>query len=96
MKSRQLRSDELGPRASEGTRLLWAILTKHGWSQNQLALEIGIDSGRVNRWLHGTLTPSLKWANTIKRRLGIETEAWHQTPRRPIVLHAEGAHARSA
>lgn len=88
MRSRLLRSEEMGPRASEGTRQLWAAMCRHGWSQNQLAMEIGIDSGRINRWLHGTLSPSLKWAMAMKHhpKIAIEPEAWGQAPRRPIVL----------
>lgn len=86
MRSRELRSDELGPQVSEGTRLLWAVLDRNDWSQNRLAMEVGIDSGRMNRWLHGTLTPSLKWANILKRKFAIPTEVWGQQPRRPIVL----------
>jgi len=86
MKSRLLRSDEMGTLASEGTRQLWAALHRERWSQNRLAMEIGVDSGQVNRWLHGTARPGLKWALTIKRLLGIDPESWNQTPKRPIVL----------
>jgi ribosome-binding protein aMBF1 (putative translation factor) len=62
-------------------------MNRHGWSQNQLAAEIGADSGKVNRWLHATQRPSLRWANVLHAKLGIEPAAWEATPRRPIVLH---------
>lgn len=86
MRSRSLRSDHIGAKASEGTRLLWAVLKREGWSQNKLALELGADSGKVNRWLHGILRPSLDWANELQKRFEIPQTAWGETPRRPIVL----------
>lgn len=97
MKSRALRSDEMGPRTSEGTRLLWQVLAKEDWSQNRLAMELGREgakakpplksnSATVNRWLHGFLTPNLRWALVLQTILGIDPNAWHQPPKRPIVL----------
>ena len=86
MRHRQLRSDHIGSRASEGTRLLWGVLKREGWSQNRLAEELGADSGKVNRWLHGTLRPTLAWALLLAERFGIAPETWNTPPRKPIVL----------
>jgi ribosome-binding protein aMBF1 (putative translation factor) len=88
MRSRALRSDHVGGFASEGTRLLWAAMHREGWSQNQLAAAVGADSGKVNRWLHATSRPSLRWALVLQAKLGIEPAAWEATPKKPIVLVA--------
>jgi hypothetical protein len=96
-KARALRTDEMGPRTSEGTRLLWLVLAKKDWSQNRLALELGregarakpplkISSGPVNRWLHGFKVPNLRWALILDALLDIDPHTWNQPPKRPIVL----------
>lgn len=86
MRSCWLRSDHLGSLASEGTRQLWEAKRRKGWSQNQLARELKVDSGTINRILHGKQEPSLHLANEISRRLGIATSCWSQSPKRPLVL----------
>lgn len=92
MRSRHLRSTELGPKTTEGTRLMWAALKAKDWSQNRLARELAnaagrtLDSGTVNRWLHGLSAPTLQWALVIGRVLGISPEAFVRAPRRRIEL----------
>jgi hypothetical protein len=85
-KSMALRSDHMGDHASEGTRLLWGVMRVHGWSQNKLANELGADSGKVNRWLHGMGSPSRKWSRVLLEKFDIPFAAWDEKPRRPIVL----------
>lgn len=85
-KSMALRSTHVGAFASEGTRLLWAAMKRLGLSQNKLAEEVGVDNGKVNRWLHGTSGPSLKWALVLRDKLQIPVDSWEEEPKRPIVL----------
>lgn len=88
MRSRELRNRELGASVSEGTRLLWDVMRRRKWSQNQLANELEHHSGVINRWLHGLSRPGLEAANIMKLRLRIPTEAWCRSPRKPIIMDA--------
>lgn len=57
--------------------LLRTRLEALGWSQADVARELGVSAPTVGRWLEGTRSPSLKWAFKIeKSELAIPAEAW--------------------
>jgi transcriptional regulator with XRE-family HTH domain len=61
---------------SDGARLLREVLALQGWSQNELARQLGTSSGLVSRWLSGRRTPGLVWAIAIARLTGVPASAW--------------------
>ena len=44
-----------------------------GWTQKDLAVELGTTQQNVGRWEKGTM-PSIKWRNSLKRVLGVNFE----------------------
>lgn len=78
----------LGPRFSEGARLLWEAMEHRGWTQGQLRKELGVTTGRVSRWLYGDLRPPLTVAVSISKKLHIPEEAWMQSPSVDFVVPA--------
>lgn len=63
---------------TKGQVVLEYKLRKRGWSQSQLALTLGVNSGQVNHWLSGKRRPGLRWAVELERLLDIPTEYWLQ------------------
>lgn len=71
---------ELGPKFSEGARLLWVEMDKRDWSGFRLGNELGLASGQVVRYLYGDRVPVLELAMKIKDVLGIEPESFTHPP----------------
>ena len=49
---------------------LKALRRQHGWSQEDLARELGVSFSTVNRWENGKAKPSRLAGNQIARLLG--------------------------
>lgn len=81
MSSTAIRQERLGPHTSEGTRAAWTAIKRLGWSQNRLARAIGVDSGRMNRWLHGDRPMSLTAGLKFQEVLGIDPSLWSKPAR---------------
>lgn len=84
-----VRTDRVGERTTEGAKALWAWLQSKAWSQAELAREMGITSGLVNKWLHGDRVPGLDYAHALERLTGIATERWSK--RAPMKLRRSAA-----
>lgn len=67
-------------RFSEGARLLWAVLDKRGWTQQQLATHLEASKGTLSNWLYGTRLPGLQARMTIQLKLRIGWKSWDQPP----------------
>lgn len=66
------------PKISRGAQLLAEVLQETGKTQGQLAREVGVDSGLVNRWVHGSRTPDRTRAVAVERILGIPVASWDE------------------
>jgi transcriptional regulator with XRE-family HTH domain len=68
----------MGPRASEGGRILWSLLRQNEWTFAELARRGGVPSSLLNRWMHGDRLPDVTHAARIEERLGVPCRAWAQ------------------
>lgn len=75
---------------------LWEALRRRGWTQGQLARELGHKSGTINRIMHGDRLPNLKLALRIRDLVGIDPELWHKPLARPFILEVSSAGAPRA
>lgn len=92
---RQTHRIALGPRFSEGARLLWRALHNRRQSQAAVAARLGVDGGTVNRWLYGDRLPGRVCAELLRRRFGIPVAAWEQAPSVPFQTPARIAWAEA-
>lgn len=71
----------IGPRFSEGARLLWvkAILLK-GHSQETIRDLLGAPRGVVSRWLYGDRKPSLKYMEKARKVYRVPVATWLDDP----------------
>lgn len=76
---------QLDKRFSEGSRLLWLLMMKRGWTQRELARALGKNHGVINRWLYGTRAPDEKSAAHVQEVLGIKSFLWSKPPRKAFV-----------
>jgi hypothetical protein len=83
----EVRRLHLGPKFSEGARLLWKVVTDLG-SQGAAMRELGCATGMLSRWLYGDQTPRLTWLVRIRDAFGIPIEAWQQAPKRKFQVPA--------
>lgn len=93
----------LGEHFTEGARLLWAGLERHGWSQEDLRRRIvgrsgqPLRSGVVTRWLYGVRRPDGDCRTQLFVLLGIPVGAWMAPATRafepPAMLEARRATA---
>ena len=58
-------------------RRLRRALEKKGWTQAQLARELGVIPCVVNKWAIGKQRPSLRFALRLQTLLGIDPGSWH-------------------
>lgn len=72
----------LGPRATEGTRLLWAAFLDSGQSQRRFAEALGFSRTVISNLLFGERDASVEFAVSAKDQLGIPVDAW-TTPINP-------------
>ena len=78
----------LGPRFSEGARLLWLKIEKAGGSIATVRKRLGIPRDQMSRLLYGDRAATLGQANRCFEILGIPTATWEQAPKRSFVLPA--------
>lgn len=74
----------LGPKFSEGARLLWAVVRERDGNQAAVQREIGCGDGVISRWLYGDVTPRLSALVKVRELYAIPVESWEQKPTRPF------------
>ena len=79
----------LGPKFSEGSRLLWLACIKHGWGQRDLREFLGCSTGTVSRYLWGDRAADRAAAEKMRDKFGIPTPAWDQPPKKPFTPPAK-------
>lgn len=75
----------LGPKFSEGARLLWAVLGRLN-SQEAVRERIDCSQGLVNRWLYGDRLPGLSYVFKLEDAFGIPCRAWMLKPAKRFSL----------
>lgn len=76
----------LGPKFSEGARLLWEAKVSQQLSIEELRRRIKASSGMVNLWLYGDKRPGLTYAHRLYVEFGIAVTLWTQKPTATLVL----------
>jgi len=71
-------------KVSEGIRLVRAAIAKRGWTQNELARQVGTSSGLVSRWMRGDQNPDIRSAMRIADLLGIALERFAEDARESV------------
>lgn len=56
--------------------VLRAALVKRGWTQNELARQLGTDTAVVSRWMTGRRKPGLELALKLEDLLGVQAQLW--------------------
>jgi hypothetical protein len=72
----------LGPKFSEGSRLLWAVIESQG-SQEAVRRTLRTTRGVVSKWLYGDRggdDMELKFAVRVEDAFGIPVRAWLTKP----------------
>ena len=77
---------DLGPKFSEGARLLWLRSRNLGHSPETIRQVIGCTNGVVNRWLYGERGIELALAVRVEDAYGIPVRAWLMKPTKPFRL----------
>lgn len=80
---------KLGPKFSEGTRLLWLACIEHGWEQRDLRALLNCSTGTVSRYLWGDRVPDRVMAEKIREIAGVPTPTWDQPPTEAFVPPAK-------
>lgn len=70
----------LGPKFSEGARLVWVSAQAEEWSLNFIARLLDVSVTRVVAWVYGDDLPSLRHAVTIEEVIGVPARAWLSPP----------------
>lgn len=86
------RRDELGPKFSEGARLLWLALASRKWSPRDFARALDVSQGAAYRYLYGDRTPDRLHAQQIQKLLGISPDEFDRATTRKFTPH--GARVR--
>lgn len=78
----RLISKDLGPKFSEGARLLWIAVQRERLTLVALAKEVGRGQGTVSRWMHGIRIPDEDSRRELHRRFGVpsDIEMWRRKP----------------
>jgi len=79
---------QLGPRFSEGARLLWVAMRRAGLSQESLRSELGCAKGVIGRWLRGDRLPDGTFRGKLFKQFGIRPQLWEHGPSRPFSCDA--------
>lgn len=77
---------QLGERFSEGARLLWIAMRKHGLSQESLRRDLGRARGVIGHWLRGDRLPDGASRGRLFERFAIKPQAWEQKPTKPFSI----------
>jgi len=75
----------LGPRFSEGARLLWTKLERLGLTAADVRREVRASSGLVEMWLYGEKVPRIEYAGRLNEKFGIPVHKWVEQPKRSFV-----------
>lgn len=82
---------ELGPKFSEGARLLWLELLKTKYSIREAEREWGMSRGLLHRLLYGHQRAGRVVALRLFGMFSIPVETWDRTPIREFVPPARSA-----
>lgn len=90
----------LGPRFSEGARLLWLVLENRGVSISAAVAELSAEDrkaswskGVLSNVLYGMRRPGPMIAADLRAAFGVPMEAWAEAPREAFVPPAARAAA---
>ncbi len=75
----------LGPRFSEGARLLWASIEASGSSIADAATALGWLRSTLANVLYGDRLPGIELLADVKRVFGVELGAWAEKPTQPFI-----------
>ncbi len=90
------RRRDVGESASAALPVLWAILSRRGWSHARLSQELGEDSGKIAKLLYGVRKPGRVLAKKLFD-IGVAFELWDKPlPRGWLPPHEPVRLARSA
>ena len=78
----------LGPKQTEGARLLRLARERKGWSIGLLAQQLGITTGACFRILWCDGLPDFEEASKIEDVLGIKMRLWAAAPKKEIEIIA--------
>lgn len=82
---------KIGPRFSEGARLLWLRMTRERLTQESLRTELRLSKGVLSTWLHGTRLPDGPCRGQLFVRFGIPPQAWEEKPAKPFSIEDMGS-----
>jgi hypothetical protein len=69
---------KLGPKFSEGARLLWLQLEALNITAADVQREIKASSGSASCWLYGDKRPGRTFAQRLEEKFGVPVSAWDQ------------------
>lgn len=72
------RRTKLGKSASAALPILWDEMERRGWSDSDLAREVGSDDGNISRIVYGDRKPGRVLSSKLFARLGIGFDLWEQ------------------
>lgn len=78
----------LGPRFSEGARLLWAAMRREGLTQRALRTQLDLGGGVIGRWLRGDRVPDGASRGKLFERFRIKPQSWEQKPTKPFSIES--------
>ncbi len=76
----------LGPKFSEGARLLWSEMHRCGLRPADVTRALEASPGVVVKWLYGDRRPGRAWAERIAAEFQISPARWDEPPSQPFVL----------
>lgn len=79
---------EKGEHFTEGSRLLWACMTKRALSLRTAAKAAGVSRAALHRWLYGDQVPSVTDASRLADTFDIPMNAWAKGARHGFTLPA--------
>jgi len=71
---------ELGPKFSEGSRLLWEAMEQNGLTLEDVTRRLNAKRGMAAHWAYGDIGPSARWAWALWEAYKIPIPAWNQAP----------------
>jgi transcriptional regulator with XRE-family HTH domain len=60
----------------QGPRALKKALKDKGWSQRELARQLGVSPSTVTRWLNGERAPDRAHMGGLRKLLQVSSEVW--------------------
>jgi transcriptional regulator with XRE-family HTH domain len=78
----------IGPKFSEGARLLWVAIESRRETQLDAARKLDMDRGHVARILYGDRLPTPKFITRMTDTYQIPGDSWGRRPLEPFTLPA--------